>query len=162
VVAVGVTRLPRSGPDSRLRLEAEGVPLPGRSSVYRCLVRHGLIEPEARRRKKADYKRWERSRSMELWQMGIVGGVRLVNGWKAGIVSGIDDHFPVRDLGTCRRAGHGATGVRCVSQSDALLRCSPGGVDRHSTTRCSPAGSGLALVRCCSTGSAARTGSNTF
>jgi transposase InsO family protein len=74
-------------------LEAERVvPLPGRSSVYRCLVRHGLIEPEARRRKKADYKRWERSQSMELWQMDVVGGVRLVNGWKASIVSGIDDH----------------------------------------------------------------------
>ena len=75
------------------RLEAERVaPLTGRSSVYRCLVRHGLIEPEASRRKKADYKRWERSRSMELWQMDIVGGVQLVNGWKASIVSGIDDH----------------------------------------------------------------------
>ena len=31
-------------------LEARGVdPLPGRSSVYRCLVRHGLIQPQARR-----------------------------------------------------------------------------------------------------------------
>jgi hypothetical protein len=30
----------------RFRLEAERVsPLPGRSSIYRCLVRHGLIEP---------------------------------------------------------------------------------------------------------------------
>jgi transposase InsO family protein len=84
---------PGWGPRTILfRLEAEGVSLPGRSSVYRCLVRHGLIEPEARRRKKADYKRWERSRSMELWQMDVVGGVRLVNGWKASIVSGIDDH----------------------------------------------------------------------
>ena len=77
----------------RFGLEAERVvPLPGRSSIYRCLVRHGLIEPEARRRKKADYKRWERSRAMELWQMDIVGGVRLVDGWKASIVSGVDDH----------------------------------------------------------------------
>ena len=51
------------------RLEAEGVvPLPGRSSVYRALIRHGLIEPVARRRRKADYKRWERARPMELWQ----------------------------------------------------------------------------------------------
>ena len=30
----------------------------------------------------SDYKRWERSRSMELWQMDIVGGVRLVDGRK--------------------------------------------------------------------------------
>lgn len=74
-------------------LEAAGVdPLPGRSSVYRCLVRHGLIEPAGRRRKKADYKRWERLRPMELWQMDVVGGVMLADGCKASIVSGIDDH----------------------------------------------------------------------
>jgi len=74
-------------------LAKEGVdPVPGRSSIHRCLVRHGLITPEARRRKKADYKRWERSRSMELWQMDIVGGVRLVDGSEAKIVSGVDDH----------------------------------------------------------------------
>jgi len=85
---------PSRGPRTLLfELEARGVePLPGRSSVYRCLVRHGLIEPEARRRKKADYRRWERSRSMELWQMDVVGGVMLADGWKASIVSGIDDH----------------------------------------------------------------------
>ncbi|HSP30122.1 MAG TPA: helix-turn-helix domain-containing protein, partial [Ilumatobacteraceae bacterium] len=77
----------------RFRLEAEQVvPLPSRSSIYRCLVRHGLIVPEARRRKKGDYRRWERSRAMELWQMDVVGGVQLVNGWKASIVSGVDDH----------------------------------------------------------------------
>jgi transposase InsO family protein len=75
------------------RLERDGVvAIPGRSSIYRCLVRHGLIEPQARRRKRADYKRWERTRSMELWQMDIVGGVMLADGWKASIVSGIDDH----------------------------------------------------------------------
>ena len=73
----------------RFRLEAERVsPLPGRSSIYRCLVRHGLVEPEARRRKKADYKRWERSRAMELWQMDVVGGVQLVDGWRASITTG--------------------------------------------------------------------------
>ena len=85
---------PGWGPRTLLfRLEAEGVePLPGRSSVYRALVRHGLIEPEARRRRKADYKRWERARPMELWQMDVVGGVMLADGWKASIVSGIDDH----------------------------------------------------------------------
>ena len=85
---------PGWGPRTLLfRLEAVGVDrLPGRSSVYRCLVRHGLIEPEARRRRKADYRRWERVRPMELWQMDVVGGVMLVDGWKASIVSGIDDH----------------------------------------------------------------------
>ena len=51
-----------------------------------------VIEPERRRKRRADYKRWERSRSMELWQMDIVGGVRLADGQSASIVSGIDDH----------------------------------------------------------------------
>jgi transposase InsO family protein len=74
-------------------LDREGVaPLPGRTSIERCLVRHGLVTPQARRRKRSDYKRWERSRAMELWQMDIVGGVRLVDGSEAKIVSGIDDH----------------------------------------------------------------------
>lgn len=75
------------------RLGKEGVdPVPGRTSIYRCLVRHSLITPQARRRKRADYKRWERSRSMELWQMDIVGGVRLADGAEAKIVTGVDDH----------------------------------------------------------------------
>ena len=75
------------------RLERDGVvPVPGRSSIYRCLVRHRLIEVEPRRKKRADYKRWERARAMELWQMDIVGGVRLADGWKASIVTAVDDH----------------------------------------------------------------------
>lgn len=75
------------------RLGQEGfTPVPGRTSIYRALVRHGLINPQARRRKRADYKRWERARAMELWQMDIVGGVRLVDGSEAKIVTGVDDH----------------------------------------------------------------------
>jgi transposase len=51
------------------QLEREGRgPLPGRSSVYRALVRHGLVEAKKRRRRREDYRRWERSRAMELWQ----------------------------------------------------------------------------------------------
>lgn len=85
---------PLVGPDTiinRLRRE-HVVPLPGRSSVYRCLIRHGLVSPETRKRKRADYVRWERSKAMELWQMDIVGGVRIKDGSEAKIVSGIDDH----------------------------------------------------------------------
>ncbi len=85
---------PGRGPQRILHeLERAGVEgLPGRSSVYRCLVRHGLIDPKARKRSKSDYKRWERSRPMELWQMNVVGGVMLADGHKASILSGIDDH----------------------------------------------------------------------
>ena len=75
------------------RLQRDGVdPVPGRSSIYRCLVRHGLIDPQARRKRRSDYKRWERSRAMELWQMDIVGGVILTGGREAKIVTGVDDH----------------------------------------------------------------------
>src|SRR5947207_2150496 len=65
----------------RHQLGLEGVvPLPDRSSVYRCLVRHGLVEVARRRRRREDYRRWERSRSMELWQMDVVGRFHLADG----------------------------------------------------------------------------------
>ena len=67
-------------------------PLPSRSSIYRCPVRHHLIAPQKRRRQRSDYRRWERSRAMELWQMDVMGGVRLEGGREAKIVTGIDDH----------------------------------------------------------------------
>jgi transposase InsO family protein len=74
-------------------LERDDVsPLPGRSSIERCLIRHGLVTPQARRRKRSDYIRWERARAMELWQMDVVGGVRIVDGSEAKVVSGLDDH----------------------------------------------------------------------
>jgi transposase InsO family protein len=82
------------GPSTlRHRLAREGaLPLPSRSSVYRCLVRRGLIEPQKRRRRRGDYRRWERSRPMELWQMDVMGGVRLAGGRELKVVTGLDDH----------------------------------------------------------------------
>jgi transposase InsO family protein len=74
-------------------LTCEGVsPVPSRSGVYRCLLRHRLIEPQKRRRKREDYRRWERLRPMELWQMDVMGGVRLGDGRELKIVTGLDDH----------------------------------------------------------------------
>jgi transposase len=49
---------------ARLRRELE-LP-PSRSSIYRCLLRHRLIDHKPRRRRPQDYRRWERSRPMEL------------------------------------------------------------------------------------------------
>lgn len=63
-----------------------------RSGSHGRRCTRGLITPETRKRKRSDYRRWERSRAMELWQMDIVGGVRLADGSEAKIVSGIDDH----------------------------------------------------------------------
>jgi transposase InsO family protein len=74
-------------------LTREGVvPVPGRSSVYRALVRNGRIDPARRRRRRSDYKRWERGRPMELWQMDVVGGVHLSDGAEVKVVTGIDDN----------------------------------------------------------------------
>jgi transposase InsO family protein len=92
---VGLRRAhPAWGP-SRIvwQLERHGVePLPGRSSVYRALVRHGLVEAKKRKRRREDYRRWERSRAMELWQMDVMGRVFLEDGTEVKIVTGIDDH----------------------------------------------------------------------
>jgi transposase InsO family protein len=74
-------------------LERAGVvPLPGRSAVYRALVRHGLVEARKRRRRREDYRRWERPRAMDLWQMDVMGRVFLAGGAEVKIVTGIDDH----------------------------------------------------------------------
>ena len=74
-------------------LGREGVvPLPSRSAVYRALLRHKLIDPQQRKRRRSDYKRWERARAMELWQMDVMGGVFLVDGSELKVVTGLDDH----------------------------------------------------------------------
>jgi transposase InsO family protein len=75
---------------NKLRRELEAPP--SRAAIYRCLVRHRLIQPKPRRRRRDDYKRWERSRSMELWQVDVLGNVKLTNGIAVSVVTGIDDH----------------------------------------------------------------------
>jgi transposase InsO family protein len=67
-------------------------PLPGRSSVYRALLRHDLVAGVRRKRRRSDYRRWERGRAMELWQMDIVGRVFLADGTELHAVTGVDDH----------------------------------------------------------------------
>ena len=75
------------------RLARAGVsPLPSRSGIYRALVRHQLIDPKQRRRRPSDYKRWERSRAMELWQMDITLGCGSRMARAPRSVTGIDDH----------------------------------------------------------------------
>lgn len=80
-----------------LERSGEVDPVPSRMTVYRILVRHGLVEPGVRRRKRSDYKRWQRDRPMQLWQMDIVGGVMLVDPVtgelaEAKVVTSVDDH----------------------------------------------------------------------
>ena len=75
------------------RLARDGVdPLPSHMGIYRALVRHGLIVPNQRRKRLRDFKRWERGRPMELWQLDVVGGVLLGDGTECKVLTGIDDH----------------------------------------------------------------------
>jgi transposase InsO family protein len=74
------------------QLDRDGIgPLPGRTSIYRALYRNGLVVPGQRRRRRSDYRRWERARPMELWQMDVVGGFHLADRTELKAVSGIDD-----------------------------------------------------------------------
>ena len=63
-----------------------------RSSVYRTLVRNGLIEPESRRRRRKDYRRWERGTPMELWQLDVTASAFLASSTEVKIVTGVGDH----------------------------------------------------------------------
>ena len=77
----------------RHQLQREAVePLPSLSAIYRALRRSGLIEGRTARKRLPTYKRWERGRPMELWQMDVVGGLLLENGTECKILTGIDDH----------------------------------------------------------------------
>jgi transposase InsO family protein len=62
------------------------------SGVYRALRRAGLIEPGRRRREQRDWKRWERARPNELWQLDVVGGIMLADGTAIKCLTGVDDH----------------------------------------------------------------------
>ena len=63
-----------------------------RSTVYRVLVRNHLIEPRSRKRRREDYKRWQREEPMQLWQLDVTASAFLDTGREVKIVTGIDDH----------------------------------------------------------------------
>lgn len=66
--------------------------VPSESAVYRCLVRAAVIDPQRRKKRREDWKRWERGRPNELWQMDTVGGFLLADGTHAKALTGVDDH----------------------------------------------------------------------
>jgi transposase InsO family protein len=113
---------PGWGP-SRIRWELERAglePLPGRSAVYRALIRHGLVDPKKRKRRRQDYRRWERSRAMELWQMDVMGRVHLAGGTELKVVTGIDDHS--RFIVSARLVLRATARPVCQALSEALAR----------------------------------------
>ncbi len=98
---------PRWGP-RRLAFElgkANVNPVPSRSTVYRVLVRRGLVPARKRKRRRQDYKRWQRDAPMQLWQMDITGSVFLTDGTELKLISGLDDHSRFCVIATVVRRG---------------------------------------------------------
>jgi transposase InsO family protein len=85
---------PRWGPRRLLfELAQAGVdPVPSRSTAYRVLVRHQLVTAKSRKRRRQDYRRWERPAPMQLWQLDVMGSVFLTDGSECKLISGVDDH----------------------------------------------------------------------
>jgi transposase len=99
---------PRWGP-RRLAYElnkANVSPEPSRSTIYRVLVRRGLVPARKRKRRRQDYKRWQRDAPMQLWQLDITGSVFLTDG--------TDRH--------CRAPGDCTGGLPRVHRRDDRLR----------------------------------------
>src|ERR1019366_9571086 len=58
------------GPKSiQCELKKEAIDPPSHMAVYRALLRAGLVVKGERKKVLRTYKRWERGRPMELWQM---------------------------------------------------------------------------------------------
>lgn len=95
-------------------------PVPSRATVHRVLVRHGLVQVTPRGRRREDYKRWQRTEPMQLWQMDIVGGVFLADGTECKVVTGIDDHsrYCVIAAVVARPTGRAV----CLALAEALAR----------------------------------------
>ena len=119
---------------------------PSASAIYRCLRRHGLVQARKRRRQREDYKRWQRERPMELWQLDVIGGIALEGGRYLKVVTGVDDHSRFCVLATVvvsetarAVAGAFAGALRRYGVPDEVL------TDNGSV---SPGGAGSGLVRC--------------
>ncbi len=94
--------------------------VPSRMTVYRILVRHGLIAPKHRKRRRDQYLRWERPEPMQLWQMDIVGSVWLTTGVELKVVTGVDDNsrFCVSAKVVRRATGRAV----CLALAEAMTR----------------------------------------
>lgn len=111
-------------------LERRGIaPVPSRATVYRVPVRNGLVEPGVRKRRRSDYRRWERSAAMELWQMDIVGGILLGGGGECKMVTGIDEHSRFMVIAKVVERATARAVCRAFGEGPAAVRGARGGAD---------------------------------
>lgn len=111
---------------------------PSRATVHRVLSRNGLVNPQAQQHKRV-YRHWQRQAPMHLWQLDLVGGVPLADGWECKMVTGIDDHSRSWSLarwsrfhlvGRCaRRSPRRCAGMGCPRRCSRIMaRSSPVGI----------------------------------
>jgi transposase len=89
-VEVAVAEMRREHPrwgSRRIRLEMlrkppwarQGLTVPSERTIDRVLHRQGLLRARPHKRRRDSFQRFERPGPMRLWQMDIVGGIRLVS-----------------------------------------------------------------------------------
>lgn len=78
----------------RWHLERAGKPAPAAATVWRILVRRGLVTPQPRKRPRSSWRSFERARPNECWQIDATKW-ELANGRVVEIIDIIDDHSRV-------------------------------------------------------------------
>jgi transposase len=136
-VEVAVAEMRREHPrwgSRRIRLEmlrkpgrwaTEAVVVPSERTIGRILHRQGLLRARPRKRPKDSYVRFERPGSMQLWQMDIVGGIRLVSPVtgelrEGKVVTAVDDHS--RYCVIAKVAERATSRAVCLALAEALAR----------------------------------------
>jgi transposase InsO family protein len=137
VVEVAVAEMRREHPrwgSRRIRLEMlrkpgpwarEGLVVPSERTINRILHRQGLLRARPRKRPRDSYVRFERPGPMQLWQMDIVNGIRLVNPVtgelrEAKVVTAVDDHS--RYCVIAKVAERATSRAVCLALAEALAR----------------------------------------
>jgi transposase len=99
--------------------------VPSERTIDRILQRQGLLRSRPRKRPKDSFLRWERPAAMQLWQMDIVGGVRLVDPAtgvlrEAKLVTAVDDHS--RFCVIAKVVERATARAVCLALAEALAR----------------------------------------
>jgi transposase InsO family protein len=137
VVEVAVAEMRREHPrwgSRRIRLEMlrkpgpwarQGLVVPSERTINRILHRQGLLRARPRKRPRDSYVRFERPGPMQLWQMDIVGGLRLVSPVTGDLregkmVAAVDDHS--RYCVIARVVERATSRAVCLALAEALAR----------------------------------------
>jgi transposase InsO family protein len=137
VVEVTVAEMRREHPrwgSRRIRLEMlrkpgpwarQGLVVPSERTIGRILHRQGLLRARPRKRPRDSYVRFERPGPMQLWQMDIVNGIRLVSPVtgelrEAKVVTAVDDHS--RYCVIAKVTERATSRAVCLALAEALAR----------------------------------------